>query len=84
MGSVWGRSNRKEFIGRTVLEKVSLRLDCQSGSDRELSEKDQNFEMIPSIIIREQNSEISIGSFQISQCKNVKSVFLFLEEKSKM
>jgi len=36
----------REFIGRTVLEKVSLRLDCQSECDRDLGEKDQNFEMI--------------------------------------
>jgi hypothetical protein len=36
----------REFIGRVVLEKGSLRMDCQSESDRDLGEKDQNFEMI--------------------------------------
>ena len=31
------------LIGRTVLGKVSLRLDCQLEFDRESGEKDQNF-----------------------------------------
>jgi len=34
------------LIERTILEKVSLRMDCQPESDRELGEKDQNFEVI--------------------------------------
>jgi hypothetical protein len=34
------------LIGRTVLEKVSLRMNCELESDREPGEKDQNFEVI--------------------------------------
>ncbi len=44
-------------------------MDCQSESDREPGEKDQKFEMIPSLILPEEKSEISINSFQIPWVK---------------